>query len=75
MMTDWDVIAAECGLPLDWRESGFDTPEYMDSTDSLYRHGKPTKAGFACVWPNCSFKTKDLETMFRHAHGGHNTER
>ena len=49
-----DAIAAEVGLPADWRAIGFDTPEYMVSDDSLYHvrddNDQPTGV-LKCVWP------------------------
>lgn len=66
-MTDWDAIAAEVGLPPDWREAGWDTPETMQE---MY----PDDEGGAmvCPWPHCNFRRRtDVEAMFRHAHGAH----
>lgn len=62
---DWDAIAAEVGLPTDWREQGFDSPEYMVSEDSIYRQDNGV---LLCVWPNCEFRRRDVEAMFRHVH-------
>ena len=65
----WNVIAEEIGLPDDWRARGYDTPEYMASSDSIYRRGKE----FYC-YPGqtarneCKFTTTDVEALFRHVH-------
>lgn len=70
-VTDWDAIAREIGLPENWREQGFDAPEYMEREDSVYRL-TAAKGSMRCPFPRCSFTTrKGVETMFRHAHGGH----
>lgn len=74
MTADWDAIAAEIGMPPDWREIGHDSPEYMAAPDSLYQEerfvsGDYVRTGWMkCVWPKCRFRTKDIEAMFRHAH-------
>ena len=65
---DWDAIAAEIGLPEDWRAQGFDAPEYMVREDSVYRQDSGV---LLCVWPGCNFRRRDVEVMFRHVHGGH----
>lgn len=68
---DWDAIAAEIGLPEDWRDQGYDAPEYMEREDSVYRLSA-LPGSMRCPYPTCSFTTrKGTETMFRHAHGGH----
>ena len=69
---DWDVIAREIGLPRDWRAFGCDSPEYMASSDSIYRRGE----GFYCypgsgAAPPCKFTTLDVEALFRHVHSKH----
>jgi hypothetical protein len=65
---DWDAIAAELGMPEDWREQGYDAPEYMEREDSVYRlMARP--GSMRCPYPTCSFTTRrGTETMFRHAH-------
>jgi hypothetical protein len=65
-MVDWDSVALEIGLPTTWREQGYDSPEYMISEDSIYRQPSGT---LLCVWPDCKFKSRDVEVMFRHVHG------
>lgn len=67
---DWDAIAREIGLPDDWREIGFDTPEYMAQPDSVYRLTAAV-GSLRCPFPDCNFKRHDVEAMFRHAHGAH----
>lgn len=68
----FDAIAAELGYPLDWRAIGYDTPEYMESADSLYHvrdeNDRPTGV-LKCVWPGCKFRRRSVEAMFRHVHG------
>ncbi len=59
-------IAAKIGLPADWRVIGFDTPEYMESEDSLYLQPDGL---LRCVWPGCNFRRQSVEAMFRHVHG------
>lgn len=66
----WDAIAAEIGLPENWREQGYDAPEYMEREDSVYRL-TAAAGSMRCPYPTCSFTTrKGVEVMFRHAHGG-----
>jgi len=74
--TDWDAIAAEVGLPTDWREAGFDSPEYMQQPDSLYRPLRWVDGQYVsdttaleCVFPGCTFRRQSAEAMFRHVHG------
>lgn len=73
---DWDAIAAEVGLPEGWRAAGFDSAEYMVGADSIYHvrdeDDRPTGA-LKCPFPHCGFRRRDVEAMFRHAHGGHLT--
>lgn len=70
--TLFDAIAAEVGLPADWRAQGYDTPEYMESGDSIYlvrdEDDRPTGV-LKCVWPGCKFRRRSVEAMFRHVHG------
>ena len=74
-MTDWDAVAEEIGLPENWRERGYDAPEYMVSEDSVYRpwaFGEPARSDkLRCVWPDCTFTRSidNVEAMFRHVHG------
>lgn len=65
---DWDAIAADVGLPADWRDQGYDAPEYMEREDSVYRlTARP--GSMRCPYPTCSFTTRQgVEVMFRHAH-------
>lgn len=68
--TDYDAIAAELGLPKDWRALGYDTPQDMDRLYRYHRDGRIT--AMRCPWSGCGFKRQsDVEAMFRHAHGAH----
>jgi hypothetical protein len=66
-----DEEARAVGLPDDWRALGFDSPEYMQSIDSVYHvrnaNDQPTGT-YKCVWPKCNFRRRDLRAMFRHVH-------
>jgi len=70
---DWNKIAAECGLPKDWRRQAYDPPEYMIDSDSVYLREKGLalgcrKRGRAS---RCGLRFSSLEECFRHAHTAH----
>lgn len=71
---DWDEVAAEVGLPANWREMGYDSPEYMVTPDSVYR---PDPNGRMSCYP-CQaegrvrvFRSTDVGALFRHVHTEH----
>lgn len=77
---DWDRVAADIGLPADWREAGYDSPEYMAQAESIYRAATTddgrTPGMFKCYPCDAEhrrtvYRTRNLEALFRHVHGEH----
>lgn len=69
----WDNLAADVGLGPDWREKGYDTPEYIMQEDSIYRlSAKPGR--LRCPFPDCTvtkpakWGPEGVTAMFRHIH-------
>lgn len=68
----FDAIAADLGMPEDWRAIGYDTPEYMVSANSVYierNHIDQPTGRLKCPFPACTVRLDTVEAMFRHAHG------